>query len=155
MQFWLYEYNVPLAPEGPHFSLHSTNYLPLPSHAITVSWASWSRRPPRVSNHIPSDSFPFNNIMTLRGHRLEYRIIPSSSFPFNNIMTLRGHPLVGLVAKASTSRVSDPGFDSRLATGFLPVELYQWLKNWHSSASLPGVWQRWGWPALCQYTVTG
>ena len=47
--------------------------------------------------------------------------------------------LVGLVVKASASRVEDPRFESRLHHDFSGVESYQWLKNWHSS----------GYPARC------
>ena len=47
--------------------------------------------------------------------------------------------LSGLVVKASTSRVEDPGFESHLRQEFFWVESYQWLKNWHSS----------GYPARC------
>ena len=31
------------------------------------------------------------------------------------------------------SRAEGPGFESRLRRDFFGVELYQWLKNWHSS----------------------
>ena len=41
--------------------------------------------------------------------------------------------LVGLIVKASASRVEDPGFESRLPRDFAGVESYRWLKNWHSS----------------------
>ena len=41
--------------------------------------------------------------------------------------------LVGLVVKASASRVEDPGFESRLRRDFSGVESYQWFKNWHSN----------------------
>ena len=41
--------------------------------------------------------------------------------------------LIGLVVKASASRAEGPGFESRLRRDFFGVELYQWLKNWHSS----------------------
>ena len=43
------------------------------------------------------------------------------------------HHLVGLVVKASASRVEDPGFESRLRRDFFRVKSYQWLKNWYSS----------------------
>ena len=49
--------------------------------------------------------------------------------------------LVGLVVKASASRAEDPGFESRLRRDFFGVESYQWLKNWHSSGTLPGAWR--------------
>ena len=41
--------------------------------------------------------------------------------------------LIGLVVKASALTAEDPGFESRLRRDFFGVELYQWLKNWHSS----------------------
>ena len=41
--------------------------------------------------------------------------------------------LVGLVVRASASRVEGPRFESRLRRDFFGVESYQWLKNWHSS----------------------
>ena len=47
--------------------------------------------------------------------------------------------LVGLVVKASASRVEDHRFKSRLRRDFSGVESYQWLKNGHSS----------GYPARC------
>ena len=40
--------------------------------------------------------------------------------------------LVGLVVKASASRVEDPVFESRLRRDFSGVESYQRLQNWHS-----------------------
>ena len=46
---------------------------------------------------------------------------------------MHSHRLVGLVVKASASRVEDPGFESRLRRDFFGVESYQWLQNWHSS----------------------
>ena len=67
--------------------------------------------------------------------------------------------LVGLVVKASASRVEDPGFKSRLRRDFSGVESYLWLKNWRSSGyparrlALQG--QCWDWSARCQYTMTG
>ena len=52
---------------------------------------------------------------------------------------LADHRLVGLVVKASTSRVEEPGFESHLRRDFFGVESYQWLKNWHCSGYPPGV----------------
>ena len=54
-----------------------------------------------------------------------------------------GDRLVGLVVKASASRVEEvPGLESHLRQDFSRVESYQWLQNWHSSgypARVPGV----------------
>ena len=52
----------------------------------------------------------------------------------------KGYRLVGLVSKASALRAEDPEvWFSLVQWGFFLVELYQWLKNWHSS----------GYPARC------
>ena len=67
--------------------------------------------------------------------------------------------LVGLVVKASTSRVEDPGFESRFRRDFFGVESYQYLQYWHSSGyaarrlALQG--QLWNGSARYEYTVTG
>ena len=41
------------------------------------------------------------------------------------IVTIYHHHLVGLVVKASASRVEGPGFESRLRRDFFGVESYQ------------------------------
>ena len=46
--------------------------------------------------------------------------------------------LVGLLVKVSNMRTEDPGFNSCL--GIFSELSYQWLKNWHSRATLPGAW---------------
>ena len=57
------------------------------------------------------------------------------------------------MVKASAWRVEDPRFESRLCRDFFGVESYQWLKNWHSMATLPGAWHfrvsaGTGWPGV-------
>ena len=63
---------------------------------------------------------------------------PLSLFIYTNLCLLLPFLLcfvhrLGLVVKASASRVEDPGFESRLCRDFFDFESYQWLKNWHSS----------------------
>ena len=54
------------------------------------------------------------------------------ALPFSNSPSSTDR-LVGLVVKASCSRVEDPRFKSHLHRDFSWVESYQWLKYWHSS----------------------
>ena len=60
-------------------------------------------------------------------------ISPTSPSPSLFHRFCLSYRLVGLVVKASASKAEDPGFESRLLRDFSGKELYQWLKNWHSS----------------------
>ena len=67
--------------------------------------------------------------------------------------------LVGLVVKASASRVEDPRFESRLRQDFFGSSHSSDLKTDTPVATLPGAWcyrgLQWDWSVWCQYTVTG
>ena len=67
--------------------------------------------------------------------------------------------LVGLGDKASTSRVEDPGFESRLLEDFSGPSHTSDLRIGTPVATLPGARryksQYWHCLARCQYTVTG
>ena len=71
-----------------------------------------------------------------------------------NLHFQRSHHLVGLVVKASASRVAEPGFDSRLRRGdFSGSSHTSDLKNDTPVATLPGAWRyrvsaATGWPGV-------
>ena len=63
------------------------------------------------------------------------------------------HRLVGLVVKASASRVEDPGFESRLRQNFSGSSHTSDLKIGTPVATLPGAWRYrvsagTGWPGV-------
>ena len=55
--------------------------------------------------------------------------MPAMSFP----ISFACNRLAGLVIKATASRATDPGFDSRLRRDFSGSSFTSGLKNWHSS----------------------
>ena len=74
-------------------------------------------------------------------------------------MTVDCDRLVGLVVKASTSRVEDPGIESRLRRDFSGSSHTNDFKIGTPVDTLPGAWRYrvsagTGWP-VCQITETG
>ena len=88
-----------------------------------------------TSRFLPSACFPFFFAVHLRFGRLFYRSarwychdknsICCMHLRFSHLFCLSVGRFVGLVVKASASRVADPGFDSRLRRDSFRVESYQ------------------------------
>ena len=79
----------------------------------------------------------------------------AQEYRFSFIDSFTAYNLVGLVVKASASRVVDPGFASCLRQDFSRLSHASDLKIGTPARHLLVYGQCWDWLAWCQYAVTG
>ena len=86
------------------------------------------------------DPLSYDGLVRSGVHVICY-LLPTLLLSFRRLLCLSWHRLVGLVVKASASRVEDPGFESRLRRDFSGSSHTSDLKIGTPVATMPGAWR--------------
>ena len=144
--------------KGNNYSREITGYLSMPN--ATGSKEVWAGGRAGDVGLAAWEFLPLETLLSgLLKHMIKYStVIHSHSVPLSHSCNttpgcfMRDH-LAGHVVKASTSRVEDPGFESRLFRNFSKSSHTSDLKSGTPVATLPGTWRHrvsagTGWPSV-------